>query len=218
MFTGIIEELGKIKELKYNNGFYKISIQCSKVLEGTKLGDSISVNGVCLTVNELYEDYFVADVMGETIGRTNLGMLINGDKVNLERAVRLSDRLGGHIVSGHIDERGRIIQIEKKIDGIWFSIEVPKEILKYIVFKGSITIDGTSLTVAYVDDYIFKVSVIPHTLENTILNYRKINDSVNIECDLIGKYVEKLLLSKDDSRSCKIESNITMEFLNKYGF
>lgn len=218
MFTGIVEELGTVRELKESVGFYRIDIEGRKVLEDTKLGDSIAVNGVCLTVNEIYDNHFTADIMGETINRTNLGDLIDGDKVNLERALSLWDRLGGHMVSGHVDGKGKIVDIEKKKDGTWFSIEVPEEVLKYIVFKGSITIDGISLTVAYVDGSIFKVSVIPHTLENTILNYRKVNDSVNIECDIIGKYVEKFFLRQDDKRNCDKESNITMEFLNKYGF
>lgn len=219
MFTGIVEELGKIKKLQVSGGFYKIDIECSKVLEGTKLGDSIAVNGVCLTVNELYDDHFIADVMGETMDRTNLGMLIYGDYVNLERALRFADRLGGHMVSGHIDGTGEIIQIEKELDGTWFTVKAPREILKYIIYKGSIAIDGTSLTVAYVDESGFKVSVIPHTLENTILNYKKVNDIVNLECDLIGKYVEKLLKGQDKKISYEKESsNITMEFLRENGF
>ena len=218
MFTGIVEELGKIKKLQVRDGFYKIGIECSKVLEGTKLGDSIAVNGVCLTVNELYDDHFIADVMGETIDRTNLGMLTYGNYVNLERALSLMDRLGGHIVSGHIDGIGEIIQIEKKMDGTWFTIRDQREILRYIIYKGSITIDGTSLTVAYIDESMFKVSVIPHTLENTILNYKKVNDTVNLECDLIGKYVERLFKNQDDKNNCKRESNITMEFLRENGF
>lgn len=219
MFTGIVEELGKIKKLQVRDGFYKIGIECSKVLEGTKLGDSIAVNGVCLTVNELYDDHFIADVMGETMDRTNLGMLIYGDYVNLERALRFADRLGGHMVSGHIDGTGEIIQIEKELDGTWFTVKAPREILKYIIYKGSIAIDGTSLTVAYVDESGFKVSVIPHTLENTILNYKKVNDIVNLECDLIGKYVEKLLKGQDKKISYEKESsNITMEFLRENGF
>ena len=218
MFTGIVEELGKVEKIQYDSGFYKIDIQCQKVLEGIKLGDSICVNGVCLTANKLYENHFIADVMGETMARTNLGILTDGDKVNLERALSLSYRLGGHVVTGHVDGKGKIIDIDKKIDGTWFSVQVPEDILKYIIFKGSITIDGISLTVAYVDENIFKVSVIPHTLENTILNYKKINDSVNIECDLIGKYVEKFLLRQDDTKICNKKSNITMEFLSKHGF
>ncbi|HCW52328.1 MAG TPA: riboflavin synthase [Clostridium sp.] len=218
MFTGIVEELGKVEKIQYDRGFYKIDIQCQKVLEGTKLGDSICVNGVCLTVNKLYENHFIADVMGETMARTNLGVLTGGDKVNLERALSLSDRLGGHVVTGHVDGKGRIVDIDKKIDGTWLSVQASEDILKYIILKGSITINGISLTVAYVDENIFKVSVIPHTLENTILNYRKVNDFVNIECDLIGKYVEKLLLRQDDIKICNKESNITMEFLSEHGF
>lgn len=218
MFTGIVEELGKVISLKDNNGFYKLDIECEKVLNDAKLGDSIAVNGVCLTVDELYENHFIADVMGETLDKTNIKNLDCGSCVNLERALRLMDRLGGHIVSGHIDGIGKIVEIKEEQDGTWFTINAPQNILKYVIYKGSICIDGTSLTVAYVDEDVFKVSIIPHTLENTILSHKKVNDSVNLECDLIGKYVEKLFKGKNENSISEEKSNITMEFLRQNGF
>ena len=220
MFTGIIEEVGVIKELSTGNGFGNIEIKCRKVLEETKIGDSIAVNGVCLTVDELYEDYFVSDVMGETLSKTNIKDLSFGSYVNLERALRLEDRLGGHIVSGHIDGVGEILDIKTEKDGTWFVIKAPENILRYVIYKGSICIDGASLTVAYVDESCFKVSVIPHTLENTILSYKKVKCLVNLECDLVGKYIEKLINRKVDDSSYKEnnKSNITLEFLRENGF
>ena len=198
MFTGIIEEVGILEEFNTGNGFGIMEIKCNEVLKETRIGDSIATNGVCLTVKEKSSNSFKAEVMGETLTKSNLGNLKAGDKLNLERALRLSDRLGGHIVSGHIDGVGTIISIEEKVNGTWYTISAPKEVLKYIIYKGSIGIDGISLTVAYVDDEVFKVSVIPHTLDNTILPYKKVNSKVNLECDLIGKYVEKLFGKKDE--------------------
>ena len=218
MFTGIIEEVGTLKELSIGNGFGVMEIKCSRVLEDTKIGDSIATNGVCLTVREKSSDSFKAEVMGETLAKSNLGSLKVGDKLNLERALRLSDRLGGHIVSGHIDGVGKIVSIKEERDGTWFTISAPKEVLKYIIYKGSIGIDGISLTVAYVDDEVFKVSVIPHTLENTILIDKKINSKVNLECDLVGKYLEKFINIKNEEQEIKETSNITMDFLMKNGF
>lgn len=217
MFTGIVEEVGSLKEISLGSGFGNIEINASKVLEETKIGDSIAVNGVCLTVNKLNDNSFVADIMGETLNRTNLGKLKTGDNVNLERALKLSDRLGGHIVSGHIDGKGKIISIDHKEDGTWFTISADKEILKYIIFKGSIAIDGISLTVAYVDNEVFKVSVIPHTLNNTILAYKIEGSEVNLENDLVGKYIEKFS-SFSSQKSEKEESRITMDFLRENGF
>ena len=220
MFTGIVEETGILKKISLGNGFGNVEITCDKVLEETKIGDSIAVNGVCLTVNKLNSNSFVADIMGETLDRSNLGQLRTGDSVNLERALRLSDRLGGHIVSGHIDGVGKIVSVDSKEDGTWFSISTEKDILKYIIFKGSITNDGISLTVAYVDDEIFKVSIIPHTLENTILKNKTEGSIVNLENDLVGKYIEKLLKKSNDDKetSEKEESSITLDFLRKNGF
>ncbi|AOR23302.1 riboflavin synthase [Clostridium taeniosporum] len=216
MFTGIIEEVGVIETLTLGNGFGIIEIKANKVLENTKIGDSIASNGVCLTVLEMTKSSFRANVMGETLKKSSLGSLKTGNKINLERAMKLEDRLGGHIVSGHIDGIGRIIDIQKDSDGTWFTITAPDEILKYIIYKGSISIDGISLTIAYVDDEKFKVSVIPHTLENTILCEKKVGSIINLECDVIGKYIEKLL-GKENNK-VNSESKVTMEFLRENGF
>jgi riboflavin synthase len=217
MFTGIIEEVGILQEFNLGNGFGELEIKCKNILEDTKIGDSIATNGVCLTVKEKSSNSFKADVMGETLAKSNLGNLKLGDKLNLERALRLSDRLGGHIVSGHIDGVGKIVSIKEEKNGTWFTISAPKEVLKYIIYKGSIGIDGISLTVAYVDDEVFKVSVIPHTLGNTILPDKKVNSVVNLECDLIGKYVEKLFDGKNTDEEAE-KHDITMDFLNNSGF
>ncbi|MBZ0311488.1 riboflavin synthase [Clostridium butyricum] len=217
MFTGIVEEIGSLKEISIGSGFGNIEIECNKVLEETKIGDSIAVNGVCLTVNKINSNSFVADIMGETLDRTNLGRLKDGNKVNLERALKVSDRLGGHIVSGHVDGKGQVLSIDKKNDGTWFTISADKEILKYIILKGSITIDGISLTVAYVDNEIFKVSIIPHTLKNTILAQKIQGSYVNLENDIMGKYIEKFMIfSKTESENEK--SKITLDFLRENGF
>ncbi|MCE5220499.1 MAG: riboflavin synthase [Clostridium sp.] len=217
MFTGIIEEVGMLEELSIGNGFGVMKIKCNKVLEDTRIGDSIATNGVCLTVKEKGPCSFKAEVMGETLAKSNLGSLKVGDKLNLERALRLSDRLGGHIVSGHIDGVGKIVSIKEEKDGTWFTISAPEDVLKYVIYKGSIGIDGISLTVAYVNDEMFKVSVIPHTLENTILSNKKVNSKINLECDLVGKYIEKLFASKDEKEEAG-KSQITMEFLRDNGF
>lgn len=217
MFTGIVEEIGSLKEISIGSGLGNIEIECNKVLEETKIGDSIAVNGVCLTVNKINSNSFVADIMGETLDRTNLGRLKDGNKVNLERALKVSDRLGGHIVSGHVDGNGQVLSIDKKDDGTWFTISADKEILKYIILKGSITIDGISLTVAYVDNEIFKVSIIPHTLKNTILAQKIQGSYVNLENDIMGKYIEKFMIfSKTESENEK--SKITLDFLRENGF
>ena len=217
MFTGIIEEVGILEGLSIGNGFGVMEIKCNVVLQDTKIGDSIATNGVCLTVKEKDAHSFKAEVMGETLAKSNLGSLMSGDKLNLERALRLSDRLGGHIVSGHIDGVGIIVSIKEEKNGTWFTISAPKEVLKYVIYKGSIGIDGISLTVAEVSDEIFKVSVIPHTLENTILSNKKVNSKVNLECDLVGKYIEKLFAPKNEKEEAE-KSHISMKFLRDNGF
>ncbi len=217
MFTGIIEETGTLRGVKNGTKSSVLTIAASKVLEDTKIGDSICTNGVCLTVTSLGTGTFSADVMAESLRRTNLGALKPGDKVNLERALTLSTRLGGHIVSGHVDGTGTILSMEREDNAIWVEIQTPAEILHYIIEKGSITIDGISLTVAYVDNKVFKVSVIPHTGEETTLLKKKPGDIVNLENDLIGKYVEKLMTPVEEDKPAK-ESNITMEYLAKFGF
>ncbi len=217
MFTGIIEETGTLRGAKNGAKSSTLTIAASKVLEGTKIGDSICTNGVCLTVTSMGAGTFTADVMAESMRRTNLGFLKPGDSVNLERALTLSSRLGGHIVSGHVDGTGTILSMEREENAIWVEIETPAEILRYIIEKGSITIDGISLTVAYVDNRVFKVSVIPHTGEETTLLKKKPGDIVNLENDLIGKYVEKLMTPANEDKA-ETKSNITMEYLAKFGF
>ena len=216
MFTGIIEEVGEVKSLKIGSESSKLTIKAHKVLEKTLIGDSIATNGVCLTVTNINGNSFEADVMEETFRRSNLGNLKVGSKVNLERALTLDKRLGGHIVSGHIDGCGRVLSLIKEKNAVWVTIGADKKILKYIIEKGSIAIDGISLTVAYVDEEVFKVSIIPHTGEETTLLTKTVGESVNLECDMIGKYVEKLL--GFNNKEEKKESNITEEFLRNNGF
>lgn len=216
MFTGIIEEIGIVKSVKSK----VITIEANKIFEDLKLGDSVSVNGTCLTVasfeNKIFPKIFNADITLETLSRTNLGELKSGFKVNLERALTLNGRLGGHIVSGHIDGVGIIKNISKNCDDIKLTIEVSSNLMKYIIEKGSVAVDGISLTVAEVNKNNFSVAIIPHTLKETILYYKKTGDTVNIENDIIGKYVEKLL-SFNNINNDK-NSNINMEFLIKNGF
>ena len=194
MFTGLIEEKGTLirSSCSANSGF--VDIRARKVMEGTRIGDSIAVNGVCLTVTHIRSDGFMADVMPETFKISSLATLRAGDKVNLERAMSAEGRFGGHIVSGHIDGVGKISKIQKEGNAVRISIKPPKEILSLIVLKGSIAIDGISLTVAGVndDEGTFNVSIIPHTMAETTLLDKKVNDPVNLENDMIGKYVKRL--------------------------
>lgn len=215
MFTGIVEEIGTINSIFQNRENARIKIDANKVLEDVNLGDSICTNGVCLTVTEYDSKSFTVDVMGETLRRSNLGELKKGDKVNLERALALGGRFGGHIVSGHIDGVGVIKEFANEGNAIWISIETSNDILKSIVFKGSITIDGVSLTVAYVDDDIFKVCIIPHTQSETILTSKKTGNKVNLECDVIAKYIEKLLMVQEKQEKKK---TIDIDFLKENGF
>lgn len=217
MFTGIIEELGVIQEIKKSSKSSKLLIKANKVLENTNVGDSICTNGVCLTVTDLKANSFEADVMDETLRRSNLGDLTVGSKVNLERALTLESRLGGHIVSGHIDGVGEIISLVKEDNATWVTVKAKSDILRYVVLKGSITIDGISLTVAYVDENVFKVSIIPHTAQETTLLNKSIGETVNLECDVISKYVEKLmgLTTKEENKKNTL---LTEDFLKENGF
>ena len=216
MFTGIVEEIGKIKSIKNGVKSSILSIQGDRIFEDIHLGDSIAVNGVCLTVISFNNKIFTADVMNETLRRSSLGNLKVGSYVNLERAMSANGRFGGHIVSGHIDGVGTIIKIEKDDNAIWYTIKSEDKLMKYIVEKGSIAIDGISLTVAKVYKCNFSVSIIPHTVNETILSHKSVGDNVNLENDIIGKYVEKLINFGDKSN--KLESNITMEFLMENGY
>lgn len=215
MFTGIVEELGKVKKLSVQGLSGTISIEAKKVLEGTKIGDSIAVNGVCLTVVSMTTDGFTADIMAETVRRSNLGKLNAKDLVNLERAMAADGRFGGHIVSGHIDGTGKIISIQREENAVWVEIQASDKIMKYIIEKGSVCIDGISLTVASVDDSSFKVSVIPHTGEETTLLRKRIGEEVNLENDIVGKYVGRLLSFQSEEKK---ESSLTMEMLRDYEF
>lgn len=217
MFTGIIEEIGIVKSLNIGSESSKLVIEASKVLDKSLIGDSISTNGVCLTVTNMSSESFEVDIMQETFRRSNLEELKCGSKVNLERALTIEKRLGGHIVSGHIDGCGEISSLIREKNAVWVTIKASKNILKYIIEKGSIAIDGISLTVAYVDNEVFKVSIIPHTGEETTLLCKKAGDKVNLECDMIGKYVEKLLGLNNDKEEKK-ESKITEQFLRSNGF
>ena len=210
MFTGIIEEIGTIKNVRRGSRSSEMIISASKVLEDIRPGDSINTDGVCLTVTDFTDKTFTVDVMPETMTRSAFGELKPGSRVNLERAVRLSDRLGGHIVNGHIDGTGKIGRIWKDENASWFTINAESRILRYILEKGSVAVNGISLTVARIDLHSFDVSVIPHTQAMTTLTAKKPGDPVNIECDVIGKYVEKLQSAGNEK--------INISFLAENGF
>ncbi len=211
MFTGIVEEMGCVKALRRDRGATRLTISASSVLGGTILGDSICVNGVCLTVVDLSSGEFSADVAVETLRVTNLGELKTGAPVNLERALQLSARIGGHLVSGHVDAVGRIREKREEGNGWRIFINTPETVLRYVIKKGSIAVDGISLTVADVDKSGFSMAVIPHTAKFTTLGFKAVGDSVNLESDIIGKYVERLL-------SGRVEGGVNLELLKKTGF
>lgn len=214
MFTGIIEECGTVLDVLKNGVSGSVQIQASTVLEGTKTGDSIAVNGVCLTVTKLTKSSFTADVMAETFRRTNLGNLGKNSRVNLERAMAADGRFGGHIVSGHIDGTGIISRIKEEGNAVWIYISAPQTILNLIVEKGSVAVDGISLTVAAVSDKEFAVSVIPHTRENTALSGKKTGAVVNLENDIIGKYVQKLTGTAQINESSETQSERDKKILD----
>ena len=216
MFTGIIEETGAVRHVSLHGNSGSIQIGAELVLKGTKPGDSIAVNGVCLTVTTMDSKSFTADVMAETLRRSNLGNLKGGDRVNLERAMPAEGRFGGHIVSGHIDGIGTIAAMENEGNATWVYIRTSSDILALIVEKGSIAIDGISLTVAKVGMEDFAVSIIPHTSSHTALLKKRTGDVVNLENDIVGKYVERLLGRKAPAEQHK--SRITEEFLRENGF
>ena len=220
MFTGIVEEVGKVASIRKGPHSCVLAISASKVLEDVHLGDSIATNGVCLTVTDFTRNGFSADVMHETLNRSSLGSLRPGSPVNLERAMLAGGRFGGHIVSGHIDGVGTIRDIAEDDNAVWYRIGCAPSILRFIVEKGSIAIDGISLTVARVDSQSFAISAIPHTVSVTVLADRKPGDIVNLETDIIGKYVEKLLhFSQEEAAPApKQSSGITKEFLTRYGY
>ncbi|QIW15242.1 riboflavin synthase subunit alpha [Pasteurellaceae bacterium RH1A] len=215
MFTGIIEEVGKVAKIHKQGEFAVITITGHKIFSDMHLGDSIAVNGVCLTVTEFGSNHFSADVMSETLARTSLGELQSNSPVNLERAMAANGRFGGHIVSGHIDGTGEIVSITPAHHSVWYKIKTSPKLMRYIIEKGSITIDGISLTVVDTEADSFRVSIIPHTLAETNLGTKKVGCVVNLENDIVGKYIEQFLLKKEPEEA---KSNLTIEFLSKAGF
>ena len=211
MFTGIIEEMGSVKALRREAGSAQLTIFASTVLDNTALGDSICVNGVCLTVVDIGRSEFSADIANETLKVTGLGELQGGQKVNLERALQLSARIGGHLVTGHVDAVGRIREKRQEGNSWRVFIEAPETALRYIIKKGSVAVDGISLTVADVDKTGFSIAMIPHTAKLTTHGFKSTGDSVNLETDIIGKYVERLL-------SGRVEGGLNLEFLKGHGF
>lgn len=211
MFTGIVEEIGKVKSLVKSGAQAVIIIECKNVLQDTKLGDSIAVNGVCQTVVDLTSNSFSAEVSSETLAVTNFSSLKSGDSVNLERALTLQSRLGGHVVSGHIDGLAKVKNIQKESNFYNLTFELDKKMIKYVVKKGSITINGISLTVADVSLNDVKIAIIPHTFENTTLSCLKCGDFVNVETDILAKYVENFLSTGNNS-------GIDEDFLKGNGF
>ena len=215
MFTGIVEEIGVVDKLQRGRFSAVLTIKARVVLEGLKVGDSIAVNGVCLTVTSFDDSRFTVDIMHESLDRSSLVQLKAGSHVNLERAMAADGRFGGHIVSGHVDGVGTITDIKRDDTAIWYTVWTTPSIMRFIVEKGSITIDGISLTVAKVFSDRFSISAIPHTVSITILGERKVGEIVNLENDIIGKYVEKLLSPQASQQS---GSTLTREFLSMHGY
>ncbi len=213
MFTGIVEEIGVVKKVAYRGKAMQVRVAASTVLSDVKFGDSISTNGVCLTISSYTDNDFVADIMPQTLAISNLAGLKSGMSVNLERALRVGDRLGGHWVSGHIDCVGKVVEITLDQNATWLRIEMSADDMKYIVAKGSIAIDGVSLTVAKVETQSFSVSLIPTTLKKSMLEQRKVGDQVNLEYDILGKYIEGMMFSKEETKK-----DIDMNFLANHGF
>lgn len=216
MFTGIVEEMGSIAGIQRGAKSAVLTIQAEKVFEDIHVGDSIALNGVCLTVTSFSGNTYTADVMNETLKRSSLGSLTIGSKVNLERAMAANGRFGGHIVSGHIDGTGTIKKVEKDDNAIWYTIAASENLMKYIVEKGSIAIDGISLTVARRSDVDFSISMIPHTAKETVLSQKKPGDIVNLENDVVGKYIEQFM--QYEKKEEEKPSGLTKEFLLQAGF
>ena len=216
MFTGLVEDIGTVKKMDRRGEFMNLSIESNFDLTETKIGDSISIDGVCLTVVELSQRSFRVEVSSETVQRTNLRIMKEGQRVNLERALRLSDRLGGHLVLGHVDGTGTIQEIAEDANSIRMKISASRSIMKYIIEKGSVAIDGISLTVNECSENEFGINIIPHTAGATTLVGKRVGDSINIENDIIGKYVEKFLGGEKAPKQG--ESRVDADFLKKHGF
>jgi len=218
MFTGIIESIGKIAKMEKRGGDVRLHIATGKLdLSDVALGDSIAVNGVCLTAVMLPGDGFVADVSNETLSLTSLGQLSTGSPVNLEKALTMSTRLGGHLVSGHVDGLGEVIAKSEDARSIRFSVKAPDELAKYIAHKGSITVDGTSLTVNAVSGAEFELNIVPHTAQETIMSEYEVGRKVNLEVDLVARYLERLLLG-DKAADAHADGGLNMQKLMEAGF
>ena len=217
MFTGIIEEIGTLSRTERTVGSCQLTIRADDVLDDCKAGDSIAVNGVCLTVIRQYAEGFVADVMAETMRRTSLEDLKVGDKLNLERSLRLGDRLGGHMVAGHVDAVGTTTQLRQEDIATLMTVDVLPSLMKYIAVKGSVCVDGVSLTVVDTSGTTFQVSLIPFTKESTTLGLRRVGDAVNIEIDMLARYVERLM-SNGEGSGAESSRTIDQEFLRTHGF
>ena len=218
MFTGLTEGVGEIKSMRRMRDHMEICVVPLFEMLGCKLGDSVSVNGVCLTVSRIKAGAVYMDVSGETLSRSTLGLMKQGDHVNLERALRLMDRLGGHLVLGHVDGIGKITQKKAQNKSWLLRIRIPSNLSRYIIEKGSIAVDGISLTINACENGFFEVNIIPHTGTETTLLTKDVGEPVNIETDLIGKYVEKLLLTESSENKERKSSGVTVETLLKYGF
>ena len=217
MFTGIVEELGHVRDCRRDGDGYTLSVNCKTVLEGTALGDSIAVNGVCLTVTEMDTNGFVTGLAPETRNRTALESLVSSSPVNLERSVTPSTRMGGHFVQGHVDATGAIREFRRDEDALWVTITAPQSLMRYVVVKGYITLDGTSLTVVDVGDDWFSVTLVAYTQAHIVMPSKKVGDKINIEVDVLGKYVERLL-QQGAIASGSATSRITPEFLKENGY
>ncbi|MCY8824745.1 riboflavin synthase [Bacillus atrophaeus] len=215
MFTGIIEETGTIESMKKAGLSMALTIKCSHILDDVKLGDSIAVNGICLTVTAFTKTQFTVDVMPETVKSTSLNGLSKGSKVNLERAMAANGRFGGHFVSGHVDGTAEITRIEEKSNAVYYDLKMDPSLTKTLVLKGSITVDGVSLTIFGLTEDQVTVSIIPHTISETIFSTKPIGSTVNIECDMIGKYMYRFLHKADQKKN---DQSITKAFLSENGF
>ncbi|MDY7222128.1 riboflavin synthase [Halalkalibacterium halodurans] len=214
MFTGIIEDVGIIDAIQQTGEAIVMTITSKKIVSDVQLGDSIAVNGVCLTVTSFTDTQFTVDLMPETVRATSLRLLSKGSRVNLERAMVANGRFGGHIVSGHVDGIGTIRKKERKDNAVYYTIEVSSSLRRYMIHKGSVAVDGTSLTIFDVSDKTFTISIIPHTMEETIIGLKKAGDIVNIECDLIGKYIEQFVQQGKPVN----EGGLTKAFLTEHGY
>jgi len=215
MFTGIIEEIGTLIDIRKGTRDYQLTIAADKILTDVHLGDSIAVNGVCLTVTSFSSKQFTVDVMPETLKASSLQNMAKGKSVNLERAMAANGRFGGHFVSGHVDGVGKIISKREISNAVYYWIEAPDELMKYLVPKGSVCIDGISLTVVDVHENRFSISIIPHTISETILQYKAEGDIVNLECDMLAKYMERLLHVRENTTEKK---GLTLKTLADNGY